>query len=256
MIEDDYAYFMAAWKYKQAQMKLSQRDLAAKTGSSYQWLNAVYRERVVRNKKAKASPELQKTIAEVLGYGWIEFLQLGKRITLQHLPIEDAKQEEEPKQEEKEARPMPGVEAKHVNPMEVLTAVSVLVDQYQKLDSRMRFWRAIFDELPVSTLIIKNGIVTYQNIKSAAWGNITGSSLCDSCACPEDCKERGDCPSHQAMETRNPTEGFQHIGAGYYKVNIAPVRLHDHEYFLIVAMEAEKHEGEDRRSGVDRRNEG
>lgn len=151
--------------------------------------------------------------------------------------------------------PFPGVQAGYVNPTDVLSAVSTLVGQYQKNEERMRFWRAIFDELPVTALIIKDGTVTYQNIKSSAWGNITGTSLCDSCACPPDCRERGDCPSHQAMETRNPTTGYQHIGAGYYKVNITPIRLHDHEYFLIVATEAEKHEGEDRRSGADRRTE-
>jgi len=81
---------------------------------------------------------------------------------------------------------LPGVEAKHIDPMAVLSAlttaaagVQVLVSQYQKNDERMRYWMEIFEILPVAVLVIKDGLVYRQNIQSRAMGNLLGDPLCD-----------------------------------------------------------------------------
>jgi hypothetical protein len=145
---------------------------------------------------------------------------------------------------------VPGVQAGYVNPMDVLSAVSTLINQYQKNDERMRYWRHIFDALPVATLIIKDGLVIYQNIKASSWGNLAGSPLCDKCA-GKGCEDSFEC-LYRIIETIQPNSGYQRIAGIRYKIDITPTRLNDHEYFIVVATKPE-YDGFDHRRGSDRR---
>lgn len=150
-------------------------------------------------------------------------------------------------------QPVPGVQAGYVSPMDVLSAVSTLVNQYQKNDERMRYWRHMFDALPVATLIIKDGLVVYQNIKSSSLGNLAGSPLCDRCA-GKGCEDSLEC-LYRIVETIHPNSGYQRIAGIRHKIDITPTRLNDHEYFIVVATEPE-YDGFDRRRTSDRRSNG
>ena len=150
-------------------------------------------------------------------------------------------------------QPSPGKQ-QYMSPTQMLSVFSLFIGQCQDLEKDMLFWKTVFDVLPTPALIVENRVVIHQNVKSSAWGSIVGTSLCESCACPDNCKQNNDCPTHQAIETRNPTIGHQHIGAGFYRVEVIPMRLHDREYFVIFATEADLPDSaERRRNGGDRR---
>jgi len=86
------------------------------------------------------------------------------------------------------------------------------------------------------------------------WGNISGGELCDACA-GTGCPSKEDCPIHRAIENGTAEAGYQAIGGDRYKVDVTPFRLHDHEYFIVVATKANEEFESDRRSGNDRREE-
>lgn len=224
---------MAAWRYKLAQTEMSQRDLAVKTGSSYQWLNAAYKERTVRgNKKQKASSALQKAIAEVFGYGWIEFLQLGKRISLELNP------EEEGQKNTPLPTPQTTIPTKppRIDPDDVVDAVNALVKKFRQCDADLRMWRLIFDLLPIAAMVIQDGIIIFQNQRSRAWGHELGLPIADSCV-NVDCEKSGDCPVHRSIETMLAASGTHRIGDTTYRVQTVPIQIGDSRHIIVLANE-------------------
>jgi len=154
---------------------------------------------------------------------------------------------------------LPGVEAKHIDPMAVLSiltaasaGVQVLVDQYQKNDARMRYWQAIFENLPASVVVIKDGIVYSQNIKSRDLEIITGKQFCENCA-GETCENKDICPVHIAATMAKPASGYKIIKGALYKLDVEYVRLNDHEYLIILATETSNDMSPFNRRKTDRR---
>jgi len=254
MAEDSYACFLAALRHKMRQAKYTQLLLAEKTGSSPQWINALVRERTDKSgKTARASVELQESICELFGYSYMEFLRLGERIIENipggHIDTGQADKQERPNQQLPLS--IPGVDAKYVNPMDVIaaigsvsesftaaaTAVSVLAKQCQDETGEKRFWRAMFENLPASVVIVQDGIVHKQNIKSRDLGAILGKPFCENCAGP-DCENKDICPVHIATTMAKPASGYKIIKELLYKLDVEYVRFNDHEYLIILATEA------------------
>lgn len=225
----------------------SQRDFAAVAGIPPETLS-----KHINQRQRMREDTIQKYV-ECLKISEADIVMLGRDVL--------NKRSHPPQDEPPPLRQTPGVEAGWVEPMDVLSmvssAVGVLAKQSQDESGRKRFWREIFDVLPMATMVIKDGLIWYQNEKSRDWGNLKGVTLCDSCVCPEDCKKKHECPSFQAVETKTPRSGHQFIGSKYYKVDVVPLRNNykGHQYFVILAAEEKEQPPDDRRSGVDRRTE-
>lgn len=143
MAEDSYVYFMAAWRHFMGQTKYTQIKISEKTGASKQWINCAFKERpdAKTGRVPRVSSELQDQIAEIFGYSYLDFLQAGKRV-LEGIPgVKVEKQDEE--KSAPPPQPIPGVANGHVAPMEVLGAVTTMVNQYLKADERLRFIKAL-----------------------------------------------------------------------------------------------------------------
>lgn len=246
---DNYELFMAALRNRLARKEKTQVDICTATGISTNYMSLL-----VRGKR-RASDEKREAIAGVFGVSAREFINEGHLVTYGR-PVDQP-----PAQTPPAIKPVAGVEAGWVEPMDVLSmvssAVGVLAKQAQDESGRKRFWREMFDVLPMAAMVIKDGLIWYQNEKSRDWGNLKGVTLCDSCVCPGDCMKKHECPSFQAIETKTPRSGHQFIGSKYYKVDVVPLRNNykGHQYFVILAAEEKEQPPDDRRSGVDRRTE-
>ena len=194
----------------------------------------------VLNLKAGVSEEMLAKFAHKLRMEIADLVLIGK-------------QSDERQSKPLEPPVIPGTAVRHVNPNDFMTEVSVFVGQYQKNSERLKFWRAIFENLPIPALIIKDGLVCFQNIKSRLWGIITGTSICDSCV-GLDCDNRDECPVIISERTATECSGYQMIGVQRYKLDVMPLRLHEHDYFLVCATDVHG-VSDERRSGDDRRSE-
>jgi hypothetical protein len=116
----------------------------------------------------------------------------------------------------------------------------------------LRFWREIFETLPVCAMILKDGIVEYQNNKSRKLGKLIGGPLCEKCA--SGCEHDQDCPIGRATVTLQSV-GYQVIAGSRYKVDVSVTRWQEHEHIVILATEASNDDTMDRRGGNDRREE-
>lgn len=59
--------------------------------------------------------------------------------------------------------------------------LSAMEDSYVKINERMHMWKNAFDNLPLPSLIIKDGVVFVQNKKSVLLGETAGLPLCEQC---------------------------------------------------------------------------
>jgi len=256
MAEDVYGFFMAALKHELSRQDMPQTVLAVKAGVSDKHLNAVFKGRSGKGgRQIRAGIKLQQNIAEVFGYKLVEFLQLGEQVSTGAI-VGVVK-----KEISMDHTSIPGVEANHIDPMAVLSrltaasaGVQVLVDQYQKNDARMRYWQAIFENLPASVVVIKDGIVYSQNIKSRDLEIITGKPFCENCA-GETCENKDICPVHIAATMAKPASGYKIIKDALYKLDVEYVGLNDHEYLIILATETKGDMVPFNRRKTDRRKE-
>jgi len=257
MADDMYGFFMAAFKHELNKQDMPQTVLAGSVGVTDKHLNAVYKGRVGKNgKPIRAGIKLQEKISDAFGYQLVDFLKLGENICLN-----TAADSPQPKEIQLAAQDIPGILAKHINPMDVLdsmatttSAVSALVRQHQKLDERMRYWRSIFEYLPVSAMVIKDGVVISQNTRSRALKVVTGKPFCESCAGGE-CDNRDICPVNIATVTAAPASGYKIIENELYKLDVEFVRHNDHEYLIVLATVSSGDAVPFNRRGADRRKE-
>jgi len=103
-------------------------------------------------------------------------------------------------------------------------------------------------------MIIKDGVVINQNIKSVVLGKITGEKFCDNCIGKDVCENKDDCPLYRAEETMQPSSGFKLIKGMRYKLDVMPTKMQDRRYLIVLATEVSDSGDSDRRFG-DRRKE-
>lgn len=193
--------------------------------------------------KVGTSDKMKTALAKKAGLDVAEIVALGQGGSTQTL---SDKAQDRPN---RTSDFIPGVQAGHINPSDFLSAAATLVGQYQKNDERMRYWHTMFDALPVAALIVKDGLLCYQNVKGRALGNMIGEPICAACVgdgccgqCRQEAIERGKCdecpcPIAGAMRTGQTLSGKIAFGGVLYNVNVAPISLHGHEYYLVVATE-------------------
>ena len=209
-------YFLAALDKVLDDGKLKQTNIADSTGTAPQTINAI-----VRRRKAPGIDK-QEEIANACGYTYIEFLQKGK---------EELEGKESPR-EKKDVSPG------NIEPADIFPVVSEWIAQFQKNTDRMRFWRQAFDSLPVAALIIRDRVVYYQNQRSLEIGRSEGGALCDHCA-TKCCEDKANCPVTISMRSGLACAGYRDLGGNMYKVEVAPFRWGEMEYFLVTATRRE-----------------
>lgn len=203
----------------------------------------------ILNFKAGASAEMIRRLAQKAGLEPTDLVLLGKR-------HEERGTGGEPHPSPSPSGTIPGVEAGHVLPMEVLSAVTTMVHQYLKADDRLHWWKAVFESLPVAALIVSGDTVIYQNQMSRIWGSIAGRPICEGCISAAGC-DKDTCPITVATETNDHASGYRMIGAQRYRVDATPMRHKDEARLIVTATEApyENHIEGERRSGVGDRRE-
>jgi len=186
---------------------------------------------ILRN-KVGLSRQMIEALAEKAGMSVAEIIELGK--------------------EKDSTEQAPEPTSKQVDPMEVMAAVSALIGQCQKSDDRRRFWREVFECLPVAALVIRDNVVIYQNVKSRAFGAIVGGEMCESCI-GKGCNNKAACPVTIAGETGVNASGFTLAMGQCWKMDVAAARYNDHQYIIVLATETGSNEMMDRRGNDDRR---
>lgn len=252
---DNYDLFMAALRNRLARKEKTQVEIAEAAGISTNYMSLIVRE------KRRASDEVREAIAGVFGVSLRELTNEGHLVTYGRSV--------EPSQPPPSTAPypIPGVQAGHINPMDFLAAANTLVTQYQKCDERMRFWRSIFDALPVAALIIKDGTVCFQNVRSRELGTQIGGPICDTCTgtgCSDKCKDclkKGNCedctcPILMAMNMAKATSGHISINGKQHMVQVTPLILPDVEYYVVVVSAVIDNNGVDRRGDMADRRQG
>lgn len=118
---------------------------------------------------------------------------------------------------------------------EVMQATRDLQDCYTKMDVRIRLWRAVFEHLPIAALLIKDGLVVYQNRKSRDLGNASGFPLCKSCIDIQCNGEREDCAVNVAKTTNLEASEVRELNGIVYRVDVTPLHINGHNYMLVTA---------------------
>ena len=268
MAEDFGAKFAAALRHKLNQktktlsgQRITQRLLADKTGLSVQWVNAIIHERVIKGKVSRASREVEQDIAEVFGYSHSEFIRLGEMV-LEGLPVQNGKTEI-PLLPAPQRIEITGAPPQVANGFDTICAAATtlaatlqtLANQQRKEQERLEMWNEVFEMLPNPTLIVRNGIIEFQNKLSLIWGRITGGPLCGTCL--DDQCDGDDCKLKEAMETHQETRTYKFIRDDFYKLIISQMRYGGLEYFIVSATEInecfEAFRDEDRRKHTERR---
>lgn len=241
MAEDAYAHFIAALRYIVLEKKkIPQVALAKMTGVSHNHLNTVIHERAGKDGKAiKASQDLQQALAEALGYGFRDFLEMGERL-IEGFPVEP----KEPARTEEElpqipiARPLP---TDYMDPSEFRRMTISLAETYEKADGRLKMWRSYFEHLPFPALVVKQGIVVFQNARSRQWGQTAGSPLCRNCyergMCNAENCENDDCPLCISINLGVPATKYRALGESIYKLDAAPFHSGGFDYVVLTAVE-------------------
>ena len=235
---DNYELFLAALKNRLASKEHTQAEIADSAG-----ITANYMSLLVRGKR-RASDDVREAIANVLGVSLRELINEGYLITYGK-PIDSPTPQKAPASPQ-----IPGVDAGYINPSDFLQESVTFVNQYQKADQRLHYWRTMFDALPVAAMIIKDGLLCYQNVKGRSLGNLLGEPICAACVgegccgqCRQEAIERGKCddcpcPIAIAMRTGQPAVGNITFDGVLYTVNVSPISLQGHEYYLVVATGA------------------
>lgn len=244
---DDYEYFMAALTYRLEKSKMTQRELAEKTGATPQWLNTVYKRRGTRGKEARASSDLQKAIAEVFGYETLEFLQLGKRIILEHLPIEEGQVEMEAEAHSELSRKKPreqGDYALHQNQRDPVKSLTQLMDTFRELENDVIFWQACLQGIPIPICIVdKNNTVIFQNQADRSFYkmNAVGENLCPACRgnceIPHPCD---DCAIKTVHDVGEPAEKFFSMKGRDYRIIASPINTPRGAFVVVMVVEETK----------------
>jgi len=250
MNDETYEFFIRGLRLAIARAGYTDKDFAAGI------MNPVSLSKNLNGKYRMRDENISKC-AKKLNIDPVDIVMMGKAgQNVRETPQQPANQD------------IPGVSAKHINPMDVLdslsrageslssaaSAVSALVRQHQKLDERMRYWRSIFEYLPVSAMVIKDGVVISQNTRSRALKVVTGKPFCESCA-GGDCDNRDICPVNIATVTAAPASGYKIIENELYKLDVEFVRHNDHEYLIVLATISSGDAVPFNRRGADRRKE-
>jgi transcriptional regulator with XRE-family HTH domain len=171
-------------------------------------------------------------LAEYLGTTYEEMLELGGRV----LAGSESEQVKVP----------PPAEQPHPLPVTIhqLAPVDDVVDMLRnaeshmrELDLRLNIGRAVFEMMPVAAVLIRDGIVVVQNLKSRLLGKALGFPLCDSCIDAKCHGHRLDCALQVAMLTHTEATEERVVVGVRYRVAATPIFIGGREYILLTAID-------------------
>ena len=167
------------------------------------------------NGKRGTSPSMREKLAKKSGKTIMELVQMGRE------RLEPTRQ-------------IAAIEPTEDNPMDVIEAVTALVKKHAKTIDDMRFWRLVFEGLPIAALIICKGNVCYQNTMSLELGDCVGAPLCENCAgkCGADCKK---CPVVKGQKTMQPESCVMSLAGRRHRVSVTPMTFKDDTYFIVTS---------------------
>lgn len=243
MSDDAYRNFIAALRYKVFDEKnMSQVLLAEKVGTTSQHINAVINERPGKQgKPVKASFALQQKIADAFGSNIVGFLNFGERI-LNNGAVDEEEKDNQGGHSAK-AGTIPTAPSDYMDPDDFVDAAMIFARMYRKSDDRLKMWRMVFENLPLPSLIIKDGIVVFQNAKSRQWGHTAGSPLCDNCIDQGECFAENcddmECALCVSLKTNSHSTKYKVVRDGIYKIDAAPFYSGGFNYIIVTAAEVD-----------------
>lgn len=240
-IKGDGIDFVAGLTRAIKESPLSQEALAIKAGVSAQNLSKVL------NLKVGCSSGWRGKICSALGSTEKELIKKGAAIREDEGVARKPEVADLPgKNEAQEPQPPGGYTARtkprgqvlrdtFATAMEALTSIAT---QALEGDAKLTYWQDVFEYLPASFCIVRDGVVLYQNQENRriCTGATIGEPLCDSCKhnlgvqpkCPE-------CAVRITAETGTPSTTYAQFDGGYYAVDSRMVKITDLDYQLVVA---------------------
>lgn len=253
MNKETQAYFMAGLQHHIKESGQTQDAVAIKAGT-----NGVTMSKYI-NGRGNSAPKWRAKVLAALNVDESELVMLGKRLLnplggaglpSYHVSLAPAQQ---PSQTENFSSN--GFDNICAAATGLAATLQTLANQQRKEQERLEMWNEVFEMLPNPTLIVRNGIIEFQNKLSLIWGKITGGPLCGTCL-DDQCDGDG-CKLREAMETHQETRTYKFIRDDFYKLIISPMRYGGLEYFVVSATEInecfEAFRDEDRRKHTDRR---
>jgi len=214
-------YFLAALANMIDTGKHAQSDISARSGIARQTINAYY--------KRRKTPGMvnQEAIASACEMTHADFIKHGKEVVDGPTVAISS--------------PPQAIPTNYIDTDAIVPFAQTLAVQMAKTRDRMHFWKEVYEVLPAATLIIKDGVVVYQNSASRSLGLTVGTDLCDSCisAGTEHCG--GDnCPIKKSSVTGQVEKQFKAVGGVDFCLIAAPMRYSGCEYFIALAVDITK----------------
>ncbi|HAS53373.1 MAG TPA: hypothetical protein DCS42_04165 [Nitrospiraceae bacterium] len=255
MNKENQAYFMAGLQHYIKESGQTQDAVAIKAGTTGVTMSKYI------NKRGNSTKNWRDKVLAALNIDESELVMLGKRLlnplggdklSSYHVSLAPAQQAGEPGQTGFSSNGFDNICAAATG---LAATLQTLANQQRKEQERLEMWNEVFEMLPNPTLIVRNGIIEFQNKMSLIWGRLTGGPLCGTCL--DDQCDGDDCKLKEAMATHQETRAYKFIRDDFYKLIISPMRYGGLEYFIVSATEInecfEAFRDEDRRKHTERR---